>query len=74
VSDPVFPGELRGAPILEIADRSVRIELEFEVRSERRRANSLHKLDTLIAALRVLARGSRRSSPSTTAARRSSRS
>jgi hypothetical protein len=39
--------------ILEIADCAERIDLEFEVRTERRRANSLHKLDTVIAALRV---------------------
>ena len=43
--------------ILEIADCAERIALEFEVRSERRRANSLHKLGTLIAALRVFRKG-----------------
>ena len=43
--------------ILEISDCEGRIQLEFEVRSERRRANSLHKLDTLIAALRVFREG-----------------
>ena len=43
--------------ILEIADCDERIELGFEVRSERRRANSLHKLDTLITALRVFRKG-----------------
>ena len=31
--------------------------LEFDVDSERRRANSLHKLDTLITALRVFRKG-----------------
>ena len=34
-----------------------RIELWFEIDSERRRANSLHKLDTLITALRVFRKG-----------------
>ena len=43
--------------ILEIADCSDRIELEFEFYNERRRANSLHKLDTLITALRVFRKG-----------------
>jgi hypothetical protein len=43
--------------ILEIADCSERIELEFDLDSEADRVNSLHKLDTLIAALRVFRRG-----------------
>jgi hypothetical protein len=43
--------------ILEISDCSKRIELEFEIHSEARRANSLYKLDTLIAALRVFRKG-----------------
>jgi hypothetical protein len=43
-------------PILKIAGGRG-TELEFEVRSERRRANSPHKLDTLIAALRVFRKG-----------------
>jgi hypothetical protein len=43
--------------ILEIADCSDRINLEFDVDSEAGRANSLHKLDTLIAALRVFREG-----------------
>ena len=34
-----------------------RIQLDFDVHSEARRANSLHKLDTLIAALRVFRKG-----------------
>jgi hypothetical protein len=38
--------------ILEIADCSRRINLEFEVDSGAARANSLHKLDTLLSALR----------------------
>lgn len=43
--------------ILEIADCWERIELEFEMYDERRRANSLHKLDTLITALHVFRKG-----------------
>ncbi len=43
--------------ILEIADCADRIQLEFDVDSEARRANSLHKLDTLIAALKVFRKG-----------------
>src|SRR6476660_5379184 len=43
--------------ILELADCYRRIELEFELDSEAERANSLHKLDTLLAALRVFRRG-----------------
>jgi hypothetical protein len=43
--------------ILEIADCSDRIELEFDLDSEAGRVNSLHKLDTLIAALRVFRGG-----------------
>jgi hypothetical protein len=43
--------------ILEIADCEKRIELEFEVCSTARRANSLHKLDTLTTALRVFRKG-----------------
>ena len=37
--------------ILELADCSRRIELEFEAGSAARQANSLHKVDTLIEAL-----------------------
>jgi hypothetical protein len=43
--------------ILELADCSDRIQLEFDVDSEAGRANSLHKLDTLLAALRVFRQG-----------------
>jgi hypothetical protein len=43
--------------ILEIADCSKRVNLEFDVESEEERQNSLHKLDTLIAALRVFRTG-----------------
>jgi len=43
--------------ILELSDCSRRIELEFDVDSEAARANSLHKIDTLLAALRVFRQG-----------------
>ena len=43
--------------ILELADCDDRIELWFEIDSEARRANSLHKVDTLLAALRVFRQG-----------------
>lgn len=43
--------------ILELADCTDRIQLELDVDSEAGRANSLHKLDTLLAALRVFRRG-----------------
>jgi hypothetical protein len=43
--------------ILQIADCSDRVDLEFDADSEAGRANSLHKLDTLIAALRVFRAG-----------------
>jgi hypothetical protein len=43
--------------ILEMADCNGRIQLEFDLDSEADRINSLHKLDTLIAALRVFRRG-----------------
>ena len=43
--------------ILELADCSNRIELEFDIDSEAARMNSLHKVDTLLAALRVFRKG-----------------
>jgi hypothetical protein len=43
--------------ILEIADCSSRIELEFELDSELNLENSLHKLDTLTTALAVFRDG-----------------
>ena len=43
--------------ILEIADCRRRVNLEFEIESEADRANSLHKIDTLIATLRVFRTG-----------------
>ena len=54
---PDCPENFEPRTILEISDCSERIELWFEIDSERRRANSLHKLDTLIAALRVFRKG-----------------
>jgi hypothetical protein len=43
--------------ILEIADCNDSISLDFDVDTEAGRANSLHKLDTLISALRVFRAG-----------------
>jgi hypothetical protein len=43
--------------ILEIADCERRINLEFDVDSEAGRENSLHKIETLLAALRVFRAG-----------------
>ena len=43
--------------ILQLADCHDRIQLEFDVDSEAGRANSLHKLDTLLATLRVFREG-----------------
>jgi hypothetical protein len=43
--------------ILEIADCNDSIRLDFDVDTEAGRANSLHKLDTLISALRVFRAG-----------------
>ena len=43
--------------ILEIADCYQRVNLAFDVDSEEGRANSLHKLDTLISALRMFRAG-----------------
>jgi hypothetical protein len=42
---------------LEVADCNRRVDLAFDVDSEAGLANSLHKLDTLIAALRVFREG-----------------
>ena len=42
---------------LEITDCYKRVNLEFELESEGERANSLHKLNRLIAALRVFRSG-----------------
>ena len=43
--------------ILELSDCTNWIELAFDVDSKAGRANSLHKLDTLLAALRVFRQG-----------------
>lgn len=43
--------------VLEIADCEERINLEFDLETEAERVNSLHKLDTLIATLRVFRTG-----------------
>ena len=43
--------------ILELADCSDRINLWFDLDTEAERANSLHKLDTLIAALEAFRKG-----------------
>lgn len=51
------PHNFEPRTILEIADCEDRINLEFDVDSEAGRANSLHKLDTLIAALRIFRAG-----------------
>ena len=51
------PHNFEARTILEIADCSDRIELEFDLDSEAGRVNSLHKLDTLISALRVFRAG-----------------
>jgi hypothetical protein len=51
------PYNFEAKMILEIADCSDRINLEFDIDSEGALANSLHKLDTLITALRVFRGG-----------------
>ena len=54
---PDCPENFEPWMILEIADRHDRVNLEFDVDSKLARANTLHKLDTLIAALRVFRKG-----------------
>ena len=54
---PDCPENFEPRTILEIADGHDRVNLGFDVDSELARANSLHKLDTLIAALRVFRKG-----------------
>ena len=51
------PANFEPRMTLEIADCYKRVELEFDLDIERARLNSLHKLDTLIAALRVFRKG-----------------
>ncbi len=53
----IYPHNFEPRMILEIADCNDRISLEFDVDSEAGRANSLHKLDTQLAALRVFREG-----------------
>jgi hypothetical protein len=48
---PKCPHNFEPKMVLEIADCDRRVSLEFEIRREAHRVNSLHKLDTLIAAL-----------------------
>ncbi len=62
--DPYCDGDCSHCPanfeprmIVEIADCNRRVNLEFDLDSDEARANSLHKLDTLIAALRVFRAG-----------------
>jgi hypothetical protein len=54
---PDCPHNFEPRITLEIADCYKRVNLEFDVDLEEARANSLHKLDTLIAALRVFRAG-----------------
>jgi hypothetical protein len=54
---PDCPHNFEARTILEIADCADRIQLEFDLDTELARANSLHKVDTLIAALRVFRSG-----------------
>ena len=51
------PDNFEPRMIVELADRWDRVELEFDIDSEEGRANSLHKIDTLLAALRVFRQG-----------------
>src|SRR6478609_3734695 len=54
---PDCPENFEPRMILEIADGHDRVNLGFDVDSGLARANSLHKLDVLIAALRVFRKG-----------------
>ena len=47
------PQNFEARTILEIADCSRRIELEFDLGSAESRDNCLHKLDTLVSAIRL---------------------
>ena len=51
------PANFEPRMTLEIADCYKRVNLEFDADSEEARANSLHKLDILITALRVFRKG-----------------
>lgn len=54
---PAFAENFEPRTILHISDCEDRTNLWFEIDSKRRRANSLHKRDTLITALRVFRKG-----------------
>jgi hypothetical protein len=54
---PECPHNFEPRLILEIADCYKRVNLDFDIDLEGARANSLHKLDTLISALRVFRKG-----------------
>ena len=54
---PDCPENFEPRLILEIADCYKRVNLEFDLDRDEHRANSLHKLDTLISALRVFRSG-----------------
>jgi hypothetical protein len=54
---PDCPHNFEPKTILEIADSYKRVNLDFDLDLEEARANSLHKLDTLISALRVFRTG-----------------
>lgn len=54
---PDCPHNFEPRLILEIADCYKRVNLDFDLDLEEARANSLHKLDTLISALRVFRTG-----------------
>ena len=54
---PDCPHNFEPRMILEIADCDRRINLQFDLETEGERENSLHKLDTLIAALKVFRTG-----------------
>jgi hypothetical protein len=54
---PDCPHNFEPKVTLEITDCLKRVNLEFDLEFEGERANSLHKLDTLIAALKVFRKG-----------------
>ena len=55
--DPECTYNFEPQMILELSTGSEHIRLTFDIDSEAGRANSLHKLDTLVAALRVFRQG-----------------
>jgi hypothetical protein len=54
---PDCPHNFEPRLILEIADCYKRVNLDFDLDLDEARANSLHKLDTLISSLRVFRKG-----------------